>query len=375
MIYLDNAATTAPSLTAIEKAMAYNLDNYFNPSALYSGGLNCARAIKTARENILKCLGASANFELIFTSCGSESDNTAIFCSVKRGNFVTTKGEHSAVYKSFLELKNKGYNVQFIDLNIDGTVNTDKLYEHLKTNMVDFVSIVHVNNETGGINDVNEIAKNIKQINKKTVVHVDGVQAFGKIPFRLSNDVDLYSISAHKINGLKGVGALIKRKNLNLTPLIFGGGQESGYRSGTENVFGIKVFEYVSEEKYKNINENFNKVKVLKSIFSNNLNKSLFTTISNEAGSPYILTISAKGLRGEVIMHTLENLGVIVGNGSACSSKNRFSRVIEACGYDKDVLDGVIRISFSPENTEEEMITASNALNQTVINLKGILKK
>ena len=373
MLYFDNAATTMPSKNALEKAQVFNTKNYYNPSALYSGGLNCAKEIKIAKENILRNLRA-INCDVVFTSCGSESDNMAIFCAVKRGTFVTSKGEHSAVYKSFLELKNRGLNVEFIDLNSDGTVNEQKLIDYVKNNRVDFVSIVHVNNETGGINDVNKLAKLVKSINKTIIFHVDGVQAYGKIPYSLSQDIDLYSISAHKINALKGVGALIKRKNLNLSPLIFGGGQENGLRSGTENVFGIKVFDYAGQEKYQNLSQNYEKTLKLKSMFLEGLDKNLFTVISGDNSSPYILTVSAKGLRGEVVMHALETKDLIVGNGSACSSKNRFSRVIESCGYDNSVLDGVVRISFSTETTEEECDSAIKIINDTVQKLKGILK-
>lgn len=369
MLYFDNAATTKPSISALEKAEIFNKENFFNASALYNVGIDCAREIRIAKENIIKNLRAT-NCEVIFTSCGSESDNMAIFCTVKRGTFVTDKGEHSAVYKSFLELKNRGQNVVFIDLNKDGTVNEEKLIDFVKNNSVDFVSIMHVNNETGGINDVNRIAKIIKSINKKIVFHVDGVQAYGKLPYTLSQDIDLYSISAHKINALKGVGALIKRKNINLSPFIYGGGQENGYRSGTENVFGIKVFDYAGQEKYVNIKKNFDKITQVNQLFRNKLDKSLFEFISTENCSPYILTISAKGLRGEVVMHALETNGVIVGNGSACSSKNRFSRVIESCGYDKSLLDGVIRISFDANTLLEDCLQAINIINQTVKNLK-----
>lgn len=372
MIYLDNAATTIPSKTALEKAQIFNSELFYNPSALYSGGLNCAREIKSAKESILKNLGA-VNHEVIFTSCGSESDNMAIFCSVKRGVFVTDKGEHSAVYKSFLELKNRGHNVYFANINKDGTVNVDDLIKIATENGIDLLSIVHVNNETGGINDVNSIAKQIKAINNKVIIHVDGVQAYGKIPYRISNDIDMYSISAHKINGIKGVGALIKKKQVNISPLIFGGGQENGLRSGTENVFGIKAFEYAGIEKYSNLRENFNKISQLKTFIISNLNKKYFTIISSEKSSPYILSVSARGLRGEVVMHALEQEGVVVGNGSACSSKNPFSRVIEACGYQREILDGVIRISFSTDTTLSECETAVALLNKTVEKLKGIL--
>ena len=373
MIYFDNAATTKPSKEALLKAQVFNDEKYFNPSALYNGGLASAKEIKVAKESVLRNLGALSH-EVIFTSCGSESDNLAIFCSVKRGVYLTSKGEHSAVYKSFLELKNRGQKVEFISLNKNGSVNTNELYDYVKNNQVDFISIVHVNNETGAINDVNTIAKTVKSINKNIIFHVDGVQAYGKIPYRLSNDIDFYAISAHKINALKGVGALVKKKGVKLSPLIFGGGQENGLRSGTENVFGIKVFEYAGQEKYSSLKDNYKKALEIKQYILDNLDKNLFEIISDEKCSPYVFTISAVGVRGEVVMHALETQGVIIGNGSACSSKNRFSRVIEACGFDERVLDGVIRLSFNTDNTIEQAQTVTELLNTTVKKLKGIMK-
>lgn len=372
MIYLDNAATTKPYKDALERAKQFNEDLFFNPSALYQGGLNNAREIRSAKESIIKNLSAF-NHEVVFTSCGTESDNMAIFGTVKRGTFITTLGEHSAVYKSFLELKNKGLNVYFAPLNSDGSVNTESLYELAKSVYPDFVSVVHVNNETGAINDINAIARTLKQINPKLIFHSDGVQAYGKIPYKLSKDIDLYSVSAHKIGALKGTGALIKRKNLNVAPLIIGGGQENGLRSGTENIFGIKVFEFAGEIHYNNIEKNYNYVKQLKDRFIEHLDKDIFTIISSENSSPYVLTVSAIGLKGEVLMHSLENHGIIVGNGSACSSKNRFSRVIESCGFKQNVLDGVVRISFSKDTALEEVDFAVEKLNLEAKRLKGIM--
>ncbi len=372
MIYFDNAATTKPYRFAIEKASIFNNESYYNPSALYAGGLNNSNEIKKAKESILSSLHA-VNFEVIFTSSGTESDNMAIFGCVKRGAFATCLGQHSAVYKPFLALKEKGNNVYFCPLNKDGSINEKCLYDYVLANKTDFVSLIHVNNETGAINNVNAIAKNLKSINPKIIVHVDGVQAYGKINYSLCDEIDLYAISAHKINALKGVGALIKKKKLNVSPLIYGGGQEGGLRSGTENVFGIKVLEYTSKEHFDNLNYNFNYVLTLKNAIINGLDKENFIIISGENSSPYILTLSAVGLRGEVVMHALESKGIYVGNGSACSSKNRYSRVIEACGYDNNILDGVIRISFSPENTMNEVNVLVKELNDSVKNLKRIL--
>ena len=375
MIYFDNAATTKPSIEALESAEKFNKDYFFNPSALYREGINIAKEIKNAKNVILRSLGLSSDkYDVVFTASGTESDNTAIFCSVKRGCFVTDKGEHSAVYKSFLELKQQGKNVNFIDLQKNGEINSDLLYDYVRHNAVDFVSIMHVNNETGAINDINKIAEKLKELNSNIIVHCDGVQAFGKIPFKMSDKIDFYSISAHKINALKGVGALIRKKKVNLVPLIHGGGQEDGFRSGTENVFGIKVFENATINHYKNILLNFESVKKINEYLRNNLDKQYFNIISSENSSPYILSISAIGLKGEVLMHCLENEGIIVGNGSACSSRNRYSRVIEACGYNREILEGVIRLSFSAENTLEEAKIVVNALNTTAKKLKGIMR-
>lgn len=374
MIYLDNAATTCPSKKALEFAEKYNYEKYFNPSALYLGGIEASKDISISKDKILNSLGVfSKDYEVIFTSCGSESDNMAVFCAKKRGVFVTDKGEHSAIYKSFCELKQRGLTTEFIDLNSDGSVKKEKLFEYVKNNEVAFVSIVHVNNETGAINDVNYIAKTLKQINKSLIFHVDGVQSYGKIPFILSKDIDLYSVSAHKINGLKGVGALIRKKTVALSPLIFGGGQENGLRSGTENVFGIKVFEYALTEHFDNIKQNFDYVLQMNKYVRDNLDQNIFHIISSENASPYVLSVSARNLKGEVIMHSLEEYGIIVGNGSACSSKNRFSRVIEACGYKKDILDGVIRISFSQDTIFNDVKFATDCLNLVARKLKGIM--
>ena len=219
------------------------------------------------------------------------------------------------------------------------------------------------------------MAKLCKQKNPSIIFHSDGVQAFGKIPTRLSDYVDLYSVSAHKIGGIKGVGALIKNKKLkNLKPLIVGGGQEFGLRSGTENVFGIKVFELATIDKISNISANFEYVKQLKSTFCDKLNKENLVIISDENSSPYVLSFSAKGLRGEVLLHMLETDGVIVGTGSACSSKKPHSRVLKCAGYDALVLDGVIRISFSPETSKDDVILASQKINECVNKLTKAMK-
>ena len=374
MIYLDNAATTKPDSECLKRAEKFLLSDYYNPSALYAEGYNIQLELRSARKNILSLIADEGKFDLIFTSCGTEADNQALFGGGRRGNIVTTLGEHSAVFAAVGELKQRGLEVRFANLNADGSVDIEHLLS-LVDDKTSLVSVIHVSNETGAVNDIFKIAAAVKAKNMYTLFHADGVQAFGKISFKLTKDIDLYSISAHKIGGIKGVGALIKRKNLVIKPHIYGGGQESGQRSGTENVFGIKNFEYAAIKRYSAITEIYEHIKNLNDMLWNGLDKTLFTRISPENGSPYILTIGVDGLRGETILHEVDDKGLIIGTGSACASneKKRYSRVILACGVKESLADGILRISFSPENTQDEVIKAAKILNETALNRKNIM--
>ena len=366
MIYLDNAATTKPNEEAFDKAKQYVTEKFYNPSSLYKEGFALQSELKKARSVLLSKVADETAFELIFTSCGTESNNQAIFSFARRGNAVTTAGEHSAVALPFAELKNRGVaEPRIAPLLKDGRVDVDKLLA-LVDDKTSFVSVMHVNNEIGAINDVNAIAKLVKAKNPRVIFHVDGVQAYGKIPFRMAKEIDLYSISAHKIGGLKGVGALIKRKSLVLPAYLIGGGQESGRRSGTENTFGIMQFVYAAEKKFASIREDFSRLKEYREKLWEGLNKEVYTRLSSEEGTPYILSVSAAGLRGEVLLHMANDKGLIIGTGSACSSnaKTRYSKVILACGHDEKTADGVLRISFSPETTQDEVEKAIEILNE-----------
>ena len=373
MIYLDNAATTRPDGQCLDKAKQFIYENYYNPSALYAEGYNLHLTLKRAKQDILHCI-ANDNFDITVTSCGTEADNHAVFCAGRRGNVVTTLGEHSAVFSAVSELKQRAIEVRFAPLNCDGSVDVEELLK-LVDEKTSLVSVIHVNNETGAVNDINAIAAMVKRKNKNTVFHSDGGQAFGKIPFKLGADVDLYSVSAHKIGGMKGIGALIRRKTLSLKPYIYGGGQESGMRSGTENVFGIMMFSCAACKRYEHLNENFNHVRQLWQTLWGGLDKELFTKISPDGGSPYILTVAAAGVRGETILHEADDAGLIIGTGSACSSneKKRYSRVILACGVNEHTADGILRLSFSPDNTIEEVVRAAAILNKLVKNRLEII--
>ena len=373
MIYFDNAATTRPNGRAVERAFEYLQDKFFNSSALYQEGLNVKNDLKQAREFLISCISNVQDTALIFTSCGSEANNQTLFSFAKRGNCIISAGEHSAIHETANELKNRGIELRIAPLNPDGTVNQEALLK-LVDDKTGLVSLIHVNNETGSINDVNSLAAAVKKINPKTVFHSDGVQAFGKIPYQMGAAVDAYSVSAHKIGGIKGVGGLfIKKKLYNvLKPYIYGGGQENGKRSGTENTFQIKQFQYAAEDKFKTLREDLQKLHELREWLWNDLDKTAFTRISTPSGSPYILTVSVPKTRGEVLLHMLNDRGVLVGNGSACSSnaKNRFSRVILACGIDENTADGIIRISFSNQTTGEEVETGAKILNECALELK-----
>ena len=376
MIYLDNAATTKPNERAFDRAKEYVTEKFYNPSALYREGFAMQGELKKARSVLLSKVADECAFELIFTSCGTEADNQAIFSFARRGNAVTTVGEHSAIAVPFAELKNRGIaEPRYAPLQKDGCVDVEKLLA-LIDDKTSFVSVMHVNNEIGAINDINAIARLVKQKNPRVIFHSDGVQAYGKIPFKLAKEVDLYSISAHKIGGLRGVGGLIKRKSLVLPPYIIGGGQEGGRRSGTENTFGIMQFVYAVEDKYASLKADFSRLTSYREKLWTLLDKEVYSRLSLENGSPYILTISAVGLRGEILLHMANDKGLIIGTGSACSSnaKTRYSKVILACGYDEKTADGVLRISFSPQTTKEEIEEAAKILNEIGKDLQRRMK-
>lgn len=369
MIYLDNAATTVPDEGAVNAALQFlKIDGFYNPSALYRAGFAAHKEIEEARRTILSLLAPQGGYELVFTGSGSEADNQAVFSSARRGNFVTTAGEHAAIYQSAKELEKRGIEVRFAPLRSDGSADTEALLSMVDKD-TSCVSVIHVNNETGAVNDVAAIAAAAKKINPALLFHSDGVQAFGKIPFALTKDIDLYTVSAHKIGGVRGVAGLFRKKGVRLSPYIFGGGQENGLRSGTENTFAIKQFEFAAKKIFFSLKEDFERIRSYNLAVRQGLDKTIFRVLSSENASPYILSISARGLRGEVLLHMLDDAGVMVGTGSACSSKNRYSRVILACGLDERSADGVLRISFAATTTLQETEQAIGIINSCAASL------
>lgn len=395
MIYLDNAATTAPNKEALRIATQKYEELFYNPSASYKQGAEVHALIEDCKRTILETLVNEediADYDIIFTGSGTEADNLAlrhvdpVFC-----NLLSTLEEHAAVYEAALTCT---YREPKKVLCVEGdtikpsykfVLTTDEIAPSINKGTA-LVSVIHVGNETGKINDIQDIARKVKKVHPFVLFHSDGVQAYGKIPFKLTPEIDMYSISAHKIGGIKGIGALVYRKEVKdrLCPVIYGGGQGDGLRSGTENVLGIidfaeavKRWSYIGDffdsgSFYDRVEVVYSAVAGVKEALWLFLDKDRFVRISPEAGSPYILTVSAKGKNNEVIQKILEEkYGILVGIGSACSSNHAENkgRVLRALGYGEDIINGALRFSFSPQTTVEEIRTAAKAVNEVVWSL------
>lgn len=377
MIYLDNASTTKPLKVALEINNYFAEEMFFNPSALYSGASKVSVLLNDARGSIAKLINCDSK-NVFFTSCGTESDNMAIFGTVKNKNdkIICSEYEHSAVYNCFLKLKNEGFNVEFVKISKDGLVDLNHL-ESIVDEKTKLVSIIHVSNEFGGVNDLKEINKIIRKKNPDVVFHSDGVQAFGKVPVNVKDfGVDLYSISGHKINAPKGTGVIFVKAPNKLKPLIVGGGQESGMRSGTENVSSFVAIAKCAEITISEMQERSLRYLKFKDYIIEKvveLGDVKVNTIPNSAN--HILSLSISGVRGEVVVHSLETKEIFIGVGSACSSKNRTSRVHNSIGLNKEQTEGTIRISFGHENTFEEIKLFTNELIETVKMLRNFKRK
>ena len=369
-IYLDNAATTQLDEECMDVIRQYNLECFYNPSALYRKAMENGNALKKARGIISKSLGAGSQ-EIIFTSSGSEADNIAMLCSLraKTGRVIVGASEHSAVYNTALELKVRGYDVEFVACDSYGRTDLNKLKDLLDEKVV-LVSIMHVCNETGALNDLAAISKIIKEKSPRAIFHSDGVQAYGKIDVNVKAlGVDLYSVSAHKVHAPKGVGALYCRSGLFLKTFVFGGGQEGGVRSATENLSGIMAFADVVERNFKDIKGNFNKVQEVRAYLKEQLQDKFDNIKINtdmENSSPYIFSFALNSARGEVLVHCLEDKGVIIGTGSACNSQKSTKRIPQALGISNSYAQGMLRVSFNEKNTKEEVDVFINALAESL---------
>lgn len=357
-MFFDNASTTQISKQIIDELSEFNNEYFYNPGALYKAGMDSKTMLEKMRQGVLECLGGE-NGKLIFTGSATEANNMALFGTIKKNTrkILVSMGEHPSVYNTALELKNRGYNVEFVNLDKTGKVDI-KDFESKMTSDVDLVSIMHVSNETGAINDIAELVSIAKSINSKVIFHCDGVQAFGKIDVNVEDlGVDMYTISAHKIYGCKGVGALFFNKNIHLKPIILGGGQEDGLRSGTENTLGIYTLYRASQIAISELKNNYKKIMELKELFLEKLGATnlKYNLHSLDENSPYIVSVSFEKCRSETLLNMLSDRGVYVGNGSACSSKKSGNRVLESMGISKSEIEGNLRISFGLNNTTEEV--------------------
>ena len=284
---------------------------------------------------------------------------------------LISAGEHPSVFNSAMKLKNKGVVVEVIELTKEGQVDICDLESKIDEK-VKLVCIMMVSNETGAINDIQNIVKIVKSKNKNALFLCDGVQGFGKLKICLDVlNVDFFVVSGHKIHAPKGIGVLITKKDININPLIVGGGQENGQRSGTENVSGIMALEKAAQIVTKNIDEKYEKVQRIKNTIIDGLKDSDANLVINgDNTSPYILSVSIPGIRGEVLLHMLEEDGVLVATGSACSSKNSDNRVLAAMGRTKAEILGNIRLSFNAED-EYDLEFIIKAISKRIKELKG----
>ena len=368
MIYLDNAATTKPSQRAAE-AIMMAVSDFGNPSSLHGLGLQTEKLINSARDNIANMLGVNSK-NIYFTSGGTESNNLAVYGvanSLKRRGkrVITSTIEHPSVMESFKRLENDGYDVCYLGVDKDGIVNLDNLAGLLTEDTI-LVSIMHVNNETGVIQPIERISSMVREKSPHCIIHCDCVQSFGKIPVKPDKmGVDMVSISAHKIHGFKGTGALYTNY-ARITPLIRGGEQQNEVRPGTENVGGILAFSAAASECEINIEKMREKRNLMRDLLCEKLdNVKINGSCEHNSGS--VLNVSFIGIKAEILLHSLERHEIYVSTGSACSShKPQPSHVLLAMGVEQKAVDGAIRISFSQNTTLDEIRTAAEIIAEEV---------
>ncbi|MCL2294273.1 MAG: cysteine desulfurase [Spirochaetes bacterium] len=403
-VYLDWAATSIPDSKILEKVHEISIETFANASSVHNAGLKAKKLLEDSREICAAALGVKSK-NIFFTSGGTESNNISIYSVIKKkakGTVLSTNIEHPSVYEPLKQLEQMGFNIVKIDSEKNGIINPDKIEERLTENTL-LVSIIHINNETGAIQPVTEIAKTIdtyaKKINRKIIFHCDGVQAAGKIPFDIeSSNIDFYTISSHKISGPKGVGLLYCKEKIE--PLYCGGGQESGIRPGTENVAAIYGFSLALQQAIENVEQNLVAAKKKCSLLMENLrgikecciipeSRISADVASNtfDSFSPYILNfyirkmpegkvqLKSENLRSqssvrleipaEVLVRVMSERGFFISAGSACSSqKKQESQTLKSMKIEKNVAASSVRVSIGPQTTEQELLDFCNALEE-----------
>ncbi|MBP5490943.1 MAG: cysteine desulfurase [Lachnospiraceae bacterium] len=384
-IYLDNAATTRVLPEAADAASAAMREQYGNPSSLHHKGFEAEQYVKNARKAIAGSLKVPEE-TIVFTSGGTESNNMALLCGAdarkRYGNhIITTRIEHASVYQPILHLQDLGYRVTFLEVDANGIVSPETLAAALTDDTI-LVSVMAVNNEIGAVEPVAELAALVHEKTPNAWFHTDAIQAYGKIPlYPKRMGIDLLSVSGHKLHAPKGTGFLYVREKLAIKPLIYGGGQQKDLRSGTENVPGIAglgaaVSNWFADAERKRshlyeLKEQFVTLvsevpgATVNGVFSDVITETLAERIRKTA--PHIVSVSFRGVRSEVLLHALEDKGIYVSSGSACSSNHpAISGTLKAIGVENALLDSTLRFSFSYETTEEEIRLAAEALKELV---------
>ena len=377
MYFLDNASTTQVLKEVNDEISYYNLNEFYNPSAVYDCSTNISKKMFDKKKYLAEILNVKDE-NIVFTSGATEGNNLIIkglLTNNKNAEFLFSLGEHPSVYNVAKYLQTNGYKVDFIKLQNDGTIDFEDYKSKVNSNTY-FISVIHVSNETGAINDIKKLSDYAKKVNPNLIFHADGVQAFCKIPVNLKElNVDAYTVSAHKFHGPKGVG-FVYIKNLNkLKSQILGGGQQNNFRSGTENVPGIFGMVKAVEISQTNLKTNYDKVLSYRNFVKEELLKNISNIKINECdnNSPYILSASIEGIKGEVLLHMLDKKGVCISTGSACSSKNANNRMLQSCGASKKEIEGNIRISFTDLLSFDDVKQATKIIIEEIAKLKAMI--
>ena len=365
--YLDNSATTKVCPEAAEAAMLAMTEVYGNPSSTHTKGREAKQLLDKSRKQVADALGCTAQ-ELVFTSCGSESDNWAILNGAelmrrKGMHIISSQVEHDAVRKSLDELERRGFEVTRLKPDDTGAIPVQAVMEALRPDTV-LVTLMLVNNETGAVTDIGAIAKAMKKAGSQALLHTDAVQAFMKLPFTVKTlGADLVSVSGHKIHAPKGIGALYIKNGVKLKPYLLGGGQENGRRAGTEAMPQIAAFGAACQTAREHLQENYERMAALRQLAIDALRRDIPELVVIGGGAPHILSISLPGWRSEVLMNYMEAREIYVSKSYACKKGGR-SHVLEAIGLAPKVIDGAIRIGLSRFTTQEDILALCAALKE-----------
>ena len=381
-IYLDNSATTRVHPKVVTLMSQIMSEDYGNPSSMHNKGVEAERYVINATKQIAKILKASEK-EILFTSGGTESDNLALIGGARANqragkHIITTAIEHPAILNTCKYLEEEGFEISYLHVDEYGVIDLDELKSLIRPDTI-LVSVMHVNNEVGSVQPIQEAGALIKSLNKNTLFHVDAVQGFGKCEIYPGKmNVDLMSVSGHKIHGPKGIGFLYVKTGTKLKPISFGGGQQGGLRNGTLNVPGIAGIGLASELITKDLDEEREKLFSLKSFFLQEIEKidrvSVNGVKKDETGAflvketaPHIMNISVKGLRSEVMLHALEEEGIFISAGSACASHSKkTSSTLKSMGKSAEEMDGALRISMSQFTEKEDLVTLIDAIKRAI---------